>query len=81
MALRVLLLVWRPIFRLTTCAKLLRVFGPARQSEISVDELIRYIPGPDFPTGALSRAEQELFGLPHGSRAHLRASESRSGHG
>ena len=44
---------WPQTFRRTICGSCCRVYGAAREPELEVDDLIRYIPGPDFPTGAI----------------------------
>jgi len=46
---------WRPISRRTTWASGRRHDCDRRNPAISVDELIRLVPGPDFPTAAIIR--------------------------
>ena len=45
---------WRPIFRHTTSREVVKgCLALIDNADITIDELMEYIPGPDFPTGAI----------------------------
>ena len=57
-------LVWQPAYhRITLVKSLTRVIAYMKNPDITTEEIMEYIPGPDFPTGGIVINKDELVSI------------------